>query len=73
MFHHQRSSTVPLAGVLAAVVIPSAHHLVVDDDIDALVPMPLLALSVVYHRDVHHLQQEYFILSVVSPEDMTYL
>ena len=58
MFHHERSPTVPLAGVLAPVVVASAHHLVVDDDVDALVSVPLLALPVVYHGDVHHLHHE---------------
>ena len=40
---------------LAAVEVSGTDHLVVDDHIDPLLPVPLLALAVVYHRHVHHL------------------
>ena len=44
-----------MGGDLAAVEVSGADHLVVDDHIDPLLPVPLLALAVVYHRHVHHL------------------
>ena len=40
---------------LAAVEVSGTDHLVVDDHVDPLLPVPLLALTVVYHRHVHHL------------------
>ena len=54
---HERASRVALAGVLAAVVVPGADHLVVDDHVDALPTVPPLALAVLYHRHVHHLKK----------------
>ena len=57
VLHHQRPAAVALAAVLAAAVVAGADHLVVDDDVDALVSVPLLALPVVDHGHVHHLQR----------------
>ena len=57
MLHHQRPPTVPLAAVLASRVVTGADHLVVDDDVDPLLPVPLLTLPVVDHGDIHHLQR----------------
>lgn len=45
-----------LAGVPPSVLVPGAHHLVVDADVDALLPVPRLAHRVVDHRHVHELQ-----------------
>ena len=56
VFHHQRTSAVSLTRVLATAVVTSAHHLVVDDHVNPLLPVPLLALPVVDHGHVHHLQ-----------------
>ncbi len=36
-------------------VVARADHLVVDDDVDALVAMPMFTLSVVDHRNVNNL------------------
>ena len=55
MFHHQRSTTVTLAGIFASVVISSAYHFVIDDNVYTLVSVPLLALSVVYHWNINYL------------------
>ena len=52
---HEGAAGVPLAGVPAAVVVAGAHHLVVDDDTDALVAMPPLALSVIDGGDIYYL------------------
>ena len=57
VLHHQRSPAVALAAVLAAPVVAGTNHLVVDDDVDPLLPVPLLALPVVDHGDVHYLQR----------------
>ena len=56
MFHHQRSTTVTLAGIFASVVISSAYHFVIDDNVYTLVSVPLLALSVVYHWNINSLE-----------------
>ena len=53
---HEGPARVSLAGVLAAVVVPGADHLVVDDHVDALPPVPPLALPVLDHGHVHHLK-----------------
>ena len=55
---HERSARVSLTGVLAAVVVPGADHLVVDDHVDALPFVPPLALAVVDHRHVHNLKKK---------------
>ena len=56
VLHHERAPAVPLAAVLAAPIVAGAHHLVVDDHVDPLLPVPLLALPVVDHGHVHHLE-----------------
>ena len=55
---HEGSARVSLAGVLAAVVVAGADHLVVDDHVDALPAVPPLALAVLDHRHVHNLKIE---------------
>ena len=45
-----------LAGVLAAAPVAGAHHLVVDDDVDAVALVPLLTQPVVDDGHVHGLQ-----------------
>ena len=45
-----------LAGVFTPVVISGADHFVVDDDVNTLVSVPLLALSVVYHWNINNLE-----------------
>ena len=57
VLHHQGPPAVALAAVLASPVVTGTDHLVVDDDVDPLLPVPLLALPVVDHGDVHHLQR----------------
>ena len=56
---HKGPPAVPLAGVLAAVPVAGAHHLGVELDRDPRPLVPHLALTVLYQRDVHHLQQGY--------------
>lgn len=57
---HQRAAAVALARVLASVSVPSTHHFRVDDDVDAVRPMPPLAhpgtdisLSQLLFRRIH--------------------
>ena len=64
MLHHQRSTTVALAGVFPPVVISGTDHLVIDDDVNTLVSVPLLALSVVYHWNINNLEHK----SIVCPQ-----
>jgi hypothetical protein len=52
---HEWATRITLARVLASVVVAGAHHLVVDDDPDALVAMPALALAVVDGGNVNNL------------------
>lgn len=54
---HQRSSRVALARVLATVAIARAEHLLVDDHVDAVLPVPALADSVLDHGHIHGLQR----------------
>ena len=53
--HHNINDVISIMNDLAAVEVSGTDHLVVDDHIDPLLPVPLLALAVVYHRHVHHL------------------
>jgi hypothetical protein len=55
-FCHEGSARIALAGVLASLVVSRAHHLVVDDDPDALVAVPVLALAVVDGGNVDDLK-----------------
>ena len=55
-FGHEGAARVALARVLAPVVVAGAHHLVVNDHINALVSVPTLALAVVNHRNIHSLK-----------------
>ena len=57
---HEWSAGIALAGVLSSLVVAGAHHLVVDDHPDALVPVPVLALAVVNGRDVNNLEQQFY-------------
>ena len=52
---HEWAAGITLARVLASVVVAGAHHLVVDDDPDALVAMPALALAVLDRGNVNNL------------------
>lgn len=54
---HQRSTGVPLAAVPPPIFVPRTQHLVVDDDADALGPVPPLAHPVVDHGHLHRLQR----------------
>lgn len=54
---HQRSTRVALAGVLATIAIARAEHLLVDDHIDAVLPVPALAYSILNHRHIDGLQR----------------
>ena len=54
---HEGAAGIALAGVLASLIVARAHHLVVDDDPDALVAMPSLAFAVVNGRHVDDLKQ----------------
>ena len=56
VFHHERAPAVPLAAVLAPPIVAGAHHLVVDDHVDALVAMPTFTLTIVNHGNVNHLK-----------------
>ena len=53
--HHQRSAAVPLAGVLAARLVAGAHHLGIQYDGDAALPVPGLALGILHQGHVNHL------------------
>ncbi len=52
---HERAAAVPLAGVLAARLVARAHHLRVEDDGNAALPVPGLALGVLHQGNVNHL------------------
>lgn len=54
---HQRPTRITLAGVFAAIAITRAEHLLVDDHIDAILPMPALAYSILNHRHIDSLQR----------------
>ena len=45
-FCHEGAARIPLAAVFAPAVVAGAHHLVVDDHVDALVPVP----KIFYHK-----------------------
>lgn len=53
---HQRSAGIALAGVLAAIAIAGAQHLLVDDDIDAILSVPALANAILNHGHINSLQ-----------------
>ena len=55
-FCHQGTPRVPLTAVFAPAVVAGAHHLVVDDHVDALVAMPTFTLTIVNHGNVNHLK-----------------
>lgn len=44
-----------LTGVFATISVSGTHHLVVDDDVDALGLVPVLALAIVDDGHVDHL------------------
>lgn len=46
-----------LTRVLAAAAITGAHHLVINDDVDAIGSMPSLAEAIIDHGHVHCLQR----------------
>ena len=73
MFHHQRSTTVPLAGIFSSVVISSAYHFVIDDNVNTLVSVPLLALSVVYHWNIDYLEHNSIVCIHWIVDDTTLL
>jgi len=52
---HEWAARISLARVPASVVVAGAHHLFVDDDPDALVAMPALALAVIDGWNVNNL------------------
>jgi len=54
---HDDESARYLTRVLAAAAITGAHHLVVDDDVDAVGPMPPFAHAIIDHGHVHRLQR----------------
>ena len=56
VIQHQRSSRVSLARVPASELVTRAHHLLVDADVDAPLPVPGLADRVLDHRDRDVLQ-----------------
>ena len=53
---HDIADVILMISDLAAVEVSGTDHFVVDDHIDPLLTVPLLALAVVYHRHVHHLE-----------------
>lgn len=53
---HQRAAGIALAGILAAIAIAGAQHLLVDDDIDAILSMPALADAILNHGHIDSLQ-----------------
>lgn len=46
-----------LTRVLAAAAVTGAHHLVINDDVDAIGSMPSLAEAIIDHGHVHCLQR----------------
>jgi len=54
---HQGSSGVALAGVLAPVAVSRTEHLLVDDHVDPVLPMPALADPVFDHGHIHRLER----------------
>lgn len=45
-----------LAGILTPSPISCTHHLIIDDDIDAVGLVPAFTQSIVYHWHIHSLQ-----------------
>jgi len=54
---HQRTSAITLTRILTAATVTSAHHLVINDDVDAIGPMPSLAEAIIDHGHVYSLQR----------------
>lgn len=56
LLEHQRSPTIPLAGIPPPVTVPGAHHFVVDYYSDSFTPVPTFACPVVDHGHGNRLQ-----------------
>lgn len=54
---HDDETVCYLTRVLAAAAVPGAHHLVINDDVDAVGPMPPFADAIIDHGHVHGLQR----------------
>ena len=55
-FGHERTPRIPLTRVFAPTIVASTDHFVIDYDVDALVSMPSLTLSIFNHRNIHNLK-----------------
>ena len=58
-FGHERTPRIPLTRVFAPTIVASTDHFVIDYDVDALVSMPSLTLSIFNHRNIHNLKKNY--------------
>ena len=58
-FGHERTPRIPLTRVFAPTIVASTDHFVIDYDVDALVSMPPLTLSIFNHRNIHYLKKNY--------------
>ena len=56
-FGHERTPRIPLTRVFAPTIVASTDHFVIDYDVDALVSMPSLTLSIFNHRNIHNLKR----------------
>ena len=56
-FGHERTPRIPLTRVFAPTIVASTDHFVIDYDVDALVSMPSLTLSIFNHRNIHNLKK----------------
>lgn len=54
---HQRTTGVTLARILAPIAVARTEHLLVDDHVDAVLPVPALADAILDHRHIDGLQR----------------
>lgn len=55
--HTHDDETAYLTRILTAATVTGAHHLVINDDVDAIGPMPSLADAIIDHGHVYSLQR----------------